>query len=275
MGSGRALLNSTALLTAVGMLDDSREIRKDSGFWTFIRLILYATAAIAIVAALPSEIRIIPKVPMVLERCCLILVVVGFINFVNFMDGMDWMTLVEVLPIGTAIIILFWLGLVPSDLALVAAALTGAMIGFVPFNKPVAKLFLGDAGSLPIGLILAWLILRIAAEGYHVAAFLLPLYYLAETVITLAWRIWRRERFWEARRKHFYQIAKMSGASVLQVVGIVFLLNLVLASLAVLTIKYDDWRVNAGALLAGALGVILVLTFFNRKQEALRVITSR
>src|SRR5436305_1732032 len=82
--------------------------------------------------------------------------------------------------------------------ALVAAALLGAMIGFAPFNKPVARLFLGDMGSLPIGLLLLWLLCQVAGKGHLAAAVLLPLYYVADATITLARRIANGERVWEA-----------------------------------------------------------------------------
>ncbi len=51
------------------------------------------------------------------------------------------------------------------------------MLGFAPFNRPVARLFLGDVGSLPIGLLLGWLLLLLAGSGHLAAALLLPLYY--------------------------------------------------------------------------------------------------
>jgi UDP-N-acetylmuramyl pentapeptide phosphotransferase/UDP-N-acetylglucosamine-1-phosphate transferase len=68
------------------------------------------------------------------------------------MDGIDWMTVAEVVPLTVGLIVFGLAGLLPHDATLVAAALTGAIIGFAPFNRPVAKLFLGDVGSLPIGL---------------------------------------------------------------------------------------------------------------------------
>ena len=54
-------------------------------------------------------------------------------------------------------------GRAPSYGTVVALALCGAMIGFAYFNRPVAKVFLGDVGSLPIGLILGWLLRRLPA----------------------------------------------------------------------------------------------------------------
>ena len=68
------------------------------------------------------------------------------------------------------------------------------MIGFAPFNRPVAKIFLGDVGSLPIGLLLGWCLLQILYRHHLAAAFLLPLYYLADATVTLLWRLARRKR---------------------------------------------------------------------------------
>jgi UDP-N-acetylmuramyl pentapeptide phosphotransferase/UDP-N-acetylglucosamine-1-phosphate transferase len=59
---------------------------------------------------------------------------------------------------------------------------------------------LGDVGSLPIGCLLAWLLIQLAAHGHLVAALLLPLYYLADATITLLRRVINGERFWLTAR---------------------------------------------------------------------------
>ena len=82
-----------------------------------------------------------------------------FVNLVNFMDGIDWMTAAEVVPLAAALAALGWLGALPPYGLVTALALGGAMTGFAWFNRPVATLFLGDVGSLPIGLLLGWLLL--------------------------------------------------------------------------------------------------------------------
>ena len=108
----------------------------------------------------------------------LLLAGLWFVNLVNFMDGLDWMTVAEIVPVTAAMMMLGALGELPASAALVAAALCGAMLGFAPFNRPVAKVFLGDVGSLPIGLLLGWCLLQLAWHQQFVAALLLPLYYL-------------------------------------------------------------------------------------------------
>ena len=110
-------------------------------------------------------------------------------NLVNFMDGLDWMTVAEIVPITGAVVLLGWLGEFPASTILVAAALFGAMLGFAPFNRPVAKIFLGDVGSLPIGLLVGWCLLQLAWHQQFAAALLLPLYYLADATVTLLRRM--------------------------------------------------------------------------------------
>jgi len=148
------------------------------------------------------------------------------------MDGIDWMTVAETVPIAAGAALLGLIGAVPLSAVLVALALLGATIGFAPFNRPVARLFLGDVGSLPIGLMLGWILMILASRGHLAAALLLPLYYLADATVTLARRIARREPFWEGHRTHFYQRATENGFSVSRVVSEVFALNVLLAVLA-------------------------------------------
>ena len=84
---------------------------------------------------------------------------------VNFMDGIDWMTVAEVVPVSAGVVLLGAIGTAPPLAVLVALAMLGAIIGFAPFNRPVARLFLGDVGSLPIGLLLGWLMLLLAGRA--------------------------------------------------------------------------------------------------------------
>src|SRR5436190_1238272 len=103
-----------------------------------------------------------PLLPWWFERICLLAAGVWFVNLVNFMDGIDWMMVAETVPLTAAMVGLGLLGAVDTVSAAVAAALCGAMLGFALFNRPPAKLFLGDVGSLPIGLILGFLLLNLA-----------------------------------------------------------------------------------------------------------------
>ena len=160
-----------------------------------------------------------------LERGLLFVGALWFVNLVNFMDGIDWMMVAEVVPITVGIAVIGALGALPPEALLVALALNGAMLGFAPFNRPVARLFMGDMGSLPIGLLLAWLLILVAGSGHLVAALLLPLYFVADTSLTLLRRARAGERPWVAHRTHFYQRARDNGFTNMQIVRRVFLVN--------------------------------------------------
>ncbi len=209
-----------------------------------VRLVLQAAAVGAVVFTTPETARIVPALPLALERGLILLAGVWFVNLVNFMDGLDLMTVAEVVPVTATLLLLGLLGDLPWPAALIAAALCGAMLGFAPFNKPVAKVFLGDVGSLPIGLLLGWCLLELAWRGQPAAALLLPAYYLVDSTITLFRRIARREQFWSAHRSHFYQRATDHGFTVSRVIGEVFALNLVLAGLAIVTVRAGSMAIT-------------------------------
>jgi len=126
--------------------------------------------------------------------------------------------------------------------------------------------FLGDVGSLPIGLLLGWCLLQLAWQQHLIAALLLPLYYLTDATVTLIRRIARREPFWVAHRTHFYQRATDNGFTVAQVITEVFALNLVLAALAIAA-AIGSAITGVLSFALGALAVALVLFHFGRKRS--------
>lgn len=255
------VLAAAAFIAIVGGIDDVRPLP------VVPRLVLQALATMTAVAVLPTDTQILPSIPWWVERLFLLLALLWFTNLVNFMDGIDWMTVAEVVPLSSSLVVLGVLGKLPPSATILALALLGGVLGFAPFNKPVAKLFMGDVGSLPVGLILGWLLLWLTEAGEGAAALLLPLYYLADASITLTRRLAAGERFWQAHRSHFYQRAGDMGFSVSQIVARVFLTNVALAALAFLTVARHEPMVIAGALLAGGALVSWLLARFTRKRQ--------
>jgi UDP-N-acetylmuramyl pentapeptide phosphotransferase/UDP-N-acetylglucosamine-1-phosphate transferase len=255
-----ALAAVTLGLAVTGVLDDIRPLP------VVPRLALQFAAAAVLVLTLPGGIRALPWLPGAAEQALLIVGLVWFINLVNFMDGIDWMTVAEAVPVSVALVLIGLLGPAPTvTLTMpVAAALLGALLGFAPYNRHVARLFLGDVGSLPIGAVLGWLLIVLAADGHLAAALILPLYYLADATITL-FRRWRRgERLAEAHRTHFYQLAIAGGFTVPEVTAHVFVLNLALAALALGSIWLASPLASTLALLAAAAAAAAVLHRFER-----------
>jgi UDP-N-acetylmuramyl pentapeptide phosphotransferase/UDP-N-acetylglucosamine-1-phosphate transferase len=252
------VFSAVALVAFVGAVDDIRTIEVAP------RLLLQAVAVAAVIAAIPHDATVIPFLPWWIERTLLLVGGIWFLNLVNFMDGIDWMTVAEILPVSAGLVILGFLGALPSYGIVAALALFGATLGFAPFNRPVARLFLGDVGSLPLGLLIGWLLLLVAARGHFAAALLLPLYYFADATVTLFRRLLRGERVWQAHRTHFYQRATDNGHSVHAVVTGVLLVNVALVGLAILTVVTQSWPITTAALAAGALLVGLFLHWLSR-----------
>lgn len=255
------VLITAAGLTVVGAIDDIRVLE------AVPRLALQAIAVAVVVATLPEPLRLLPSIPWWIERALLLICGVWFVNLVNFMDGIDWMTVAEVVPVTAALALFGLMGALPRDATLVALALCGAMIGFAPFNRPTARLFLGDVGSLPIGLLLGWILVLLATAGHLTAALLLPLYYLADATITLLRRAFNGEKLMRAHRSHFYQRAIDGGLSAYTIVGRVFVVNIILAAFAAATLLSQILWVHTVALISGCIFVGWLLYSFESRKK--------
>jgi UDP-N-acetylmuramyl pentapeptide phosphotransferase/UDP-N-acetylglucosamine-1-phosphate transferase len=249
---------ASVVLAILGAIDDIFPLE------ALPRLAVQFLAAAIVVASLPADLQIIPVIPLWTERLLLVLAGVWFVNLVNFMDGIDWMTVAEVVPVTAGLALLAMFDALPPLAMAIALALLGAMIGFAPFNRPVAKLFLGDVGSLPIGLLLFWLLLQLAIRGHLAAALLLPLYYIADTTIVLLRRTLNGEPITQAHRSHFYQRATERGFTVMDVVLRVFAINVTLVVLAAITVRAPSLITDLGALALGAAFVAWLLATFAR-----------
>lgn len=253
-----AMLASVIALAIVGIADDIRPIA------SMPRLILQALAIALVLVTLPPDLRAAGFLPWWIERAVIFGALLWFVNLVNFMDGIDWMTVAEVVPVTAALALLGLMGALPLHAALLSICLCGATIGFAPFNRPVAQIFLGDVGSLPIGLLLGWALIQLAGSGYLAAAVLLPLYYLADATITLSRRLASGAPVMTAHRSHFYQRALDGGFTVYQIVGWVFGTNIVLAALAIATYSNKSWIFQLTMLVAGCAVVGVSLWTFSR-----------
>jgi UDP-N-acetylmuramyl pentapeptide phosphotransferase/UDP-N-acetylglucosamine-1-phosphate transferase len=252
---------AAVFIMIVGAVDDIRTIE------VVPRLLMQALAVAIMLASLPT-LRVLPMLPWWIERVLLLLACLWFVNLTNFMDGVDWMTIAEFVPMALGLALIGFLGALPLHGVVVALALCGGLIGFAPFNRPVARIFLGDVGSLPIGLLFAWLLLLVAGNGHFAAALVLPLYYLADATLTLFRRIARREKIWQAHRTHFYQRATDHGWSVPGIVGHVFAVNAVLVALAAGSVLWPGPLGTAVALGGGAVAVAWLLTRFSNPKLA-------
>ena len=154
---------------------------------------------------------------------------IWWVNLFNFMDGIDGLAGSEAAAIGGGLLLFAALGNgVDPALALLAAAILGAALGFLRWNWAPARIFLGDVGSVPLGYLTGFLLIGLATRGYWKIALILPLYFLADATITLLRRLLRGERVWQAHRQHYYQQAVRRGLGHAAVVERVIAANLLL-----------------------------------------------
>ncbi len=259
LGGLAFVVAASVVLALVGAWDDIRPLSPG------LRLGLQALCVAVVIVYAAPDIRLFPAaLPLAVERLLALLAGLWFVNLTNFIDGLDWITVAGFVPLAGALALAGALGIVDAATGALAAALCGGLIGFAPFNKPVARLFLGDVGSLPIGLLGAYLLYRLAGNGALAAALILPLYPVTDATLTLLRRLARRERVWEAHRSHFYQQATTNGHAVLAVVTQVAGLNLALVLLAGLTLLLPMPWAQLVCLAAAVLLTALLLRRFAR-----------
>jgi UDP-N-acetylmuramyl pentapeptide phosphotransferase/UDP-N-acetylglucosamine-1-phosphate transferase len=218
-----------------------------------LRLGAQAAVVAACLLALPTEARLVPILPLALERGLVALAWLWFINLFNFMDGIDGLAGSEAVAVAIGYLAVvamaglddpFW------RLALVIAASTG---GYLFWNWHPAMVFMGDAGSIPLGFLLGWLMLDLALSGEWSAGLILPLYFVADATLTLLARARRGEALWQAHRQHFYQRAVLGGTTPSGVVWRVGAANATLVALALISVHHPLAALVAAAGLVCAL----------------------
>ena len=186
-------------LAAMSVLDDVR------GLPVGLRFLAHFVAALACLLALG------------LSGWALLwgtLAVVWMTNLYNFMDGSDGLAGgMAALGFG-ALALAAWLGDAPG-LAVFCAAIAAAALAFLRFNFPPARVFMGDAGSIPLGFLAATLGILGAMQKVWPLLFPLLVFspFIVDASVTLIRRALRGEKVWQAHRSHYYQRTVLLGAS--------------------------------------------------------------
>ncbi len=197
----RGLALGVGAFALVGLVDDLRPLPGPA------KLALQFLAGIALLACSGHEFAAQAAV-----GAALLVALVYFVNIWNFMDGSNGLVTIQALLVALALA--FWPGQDPG-LSLAAIALAAACLGFLPFNFPRARVFLGDVGSLAMGAAvfgLLWLSWRQGSLGLG-PALLLVAVMLLDSGLTLARRLAAGRSIWQAHREHLYQLAIRRGNS--------------------------------------------------------------
>lgn len=239
------------------------------------RFSVQAVCVAAAVMILPADQALFQGyLPFWLDRALSFWALLWFVNLYNFMDGLDGMTGVETASIGFAsglIMLAFGVGefIWPSFGFLIG----GAALAFLCFNWHPAKIFIGDVGAVPLGLILGWYLIYFAGMGFVWTACIIPLYYCFDATITLARRLKQGHAVWEPHRYFFFQASVPHKCNHADVVRYVAGINVFLLICAYLVARTDSFVLQLPAILASGFSVIGLLCWFEGmrpKEEALK-----
>ena len=226
-----ALLGGGAIISGIGWWDDHRAVPAK-----YRALAHFAAAAwgVAWLGGLPAlAVGAAVHALGVAGALLAVLGTVWCINFYNFMDGIDGIAATTaVLSAAFGVALLMRAG--DASLALITTLLGGASLGFLVWNWPPARIFMGDVGSGLIGFMFAMLALASERHGGPplLVWMLLLGVFVVDATVTLVRRVLHGERWYDAHRSHAYQRAVQAGRSHLAVTTTVAVLELALGAAA-------------------------------------------
>ncbi len=132
--------------------------------------------------------------------------ITGTANFYNFMDGINGIAgLTGIVGFGLMAFFSFFIISEP-EVALTSIALSCACLGFLPFNFPKARVFMGDIGSVFLGVVFASFVLKLSASiGRFLCIVMFLSIFYADAILTIYYRYRRGENLMKAHRSHLYQ----------------------------------------------------------------------
>ncbi|MEO8742855.1 MAG: glycosyltransferase family 4 protein [Lysobacteraceae bacterium] len=233
-----ACLLGIAAIAGIGWFDDHRPLP------AMLRLLVHLLAAFAAAITMIGT----PHDPMQLAWITIAtLGIAGLVNAWNFMDGIDGLATSQAGLVTLVVLVGSCIGGNWLDDAwwIFGLLLLAAIIGFLPFNFPRARIFLGDVGSGTLGFAIACLLLQATMTGglsWPLA--MLPVSaFLIDAGMTLSLRVVRGKAWWLPHREHLYQWMVRSGRSHVSVTG-----------------WYAFWSLCAGAIAIG-------ISVFSRRFE--------
>lgn len=193
-----AVLLGTLFLTLLGLVDDN---------WTLssrLRFFAYGICSVLAAAALLSAGGTTPGLLFIF---CTAFVILWALNLYNFMDGVDGLAATQCFLACCAVAVLSWGNGGAPGYSVFCLLLGFSHLGFLLWNWPGARLFMGDAGSVSTGFLLATLAVLGATQGYlsFFCWVVLLAVFITDASWTLCWRLLSRQKFTQPHRSHAYQ----------------------------------------------------------------------
>ncbi|GMT46771.1 MAG: hypothetical protein IEMM0007_0337 [bacterium] len=272
----RGFYAGIAMLAIVGFLDDFRELNHE---WKFVAQIL---ASVFMIYFSNNVVLTFGDVfaigPIDLNRTLAVILTVfftvGVINAINMIDGLDGLAGGISLIAFIAFAVLAYINR-QTQLVLLSVALAGVVLGFLKYNWPPSRLFMGDAGSLSLGFSLVFISIVISQKENSLVPPVVPLLVLSvpivDTITVMIKRMLRGRSPFKADKYHLHHITMKYGYRKRTTVRIILLVSSMFAAIGIIgvTLEIPDYRLF---LIFSAYFVsYFTLSFFIRKLLILRL----
>jgi len=271
-----AFAAAAGLLIVVGLLDDLRDIRWPWRIAAQVLAALIMTFGAGVKVAYIGDVFGIPvdglgwlSVPFT------VFITVALINAVNMCDGVDGLAGSLV---GAALLMLAMAAWYSGNVVLFERLLTfvAAIVVFLAYNlrfswQPRAQVFLGNAGSMFLGFVIAWAVLNLTQNpGHPVTPVLAPFFLvppIIDSIAVIIRRVCHRQSPFSADRNHLHHLMLDAGFSPMQMVGVLTLFSLACGGLAALSQRYD-WLSIGVLIVIYTLGTIAWFAWSYRRERA-------
>ncbi|EKT4562233.1 glycosyltransferase family 4 protein [Pseudomonas putida] len=261
-----SLLGAGGLVALIGFMDDHGHI---AARWRLLGHFAAAGWGLAWLGGMPPlSVFGLALGPVWLSSIIGVLYLVWLLNLYNFMDGIDGLASIEAICVCLGGALLYWVS-GHAQAAWLPLLLAASVVGFLCWNFPPARIFMGDAGSGFLGIVLG--LLALMAGSVSPLLFwgwlILLGVFVVDATFTLGRRLLRGEKVYEAHRSHAYQYASRHHGShrpVSLAVAAINLAWLLPIALAVVLFKVDG---ATGTLVAYVPLIVLAVTYHAGKKE--------
>jgi len=263
------LLASTILIPAllmslVGLIDDIKQLKPWPRF-----VAQNALALISAIILINTDTLGTPFGVLILDFALTMLWLVGITNSINFFDNIDGGASGSI-AISSVALALIALSNGQILIGAMSAVVAGSTIGFLIWNRPPARIYMGDAGALFLGILIATLTLRLDSnEELGMLGVFIPFLLLAipvlDTTVAVTKRIHRRLSPFQGGRDHLSHRLMRLGLSKRYAVLTLWLLSVVFSILAVMLSK--NYSRDAVVTFGGVLWGLLLVFFLNTEDE--------
>ncbi len=235
-----SMLIGALIIVTLGALDDIYDIPA-----LYKLVIQFVAAAIAVAGG--NQIHFFSRLMAmdgghwqlgVLATPATLLWIVLITNAVNLIDGLDGLA-AGVSTISCVTLVIIALVYSNPGVAIITSALAGGCIGFLPYNRPPAKIFMGDTGSTLLGYIMAIASIQGLFKFYAIISFVIPFFMLGVPIFDTCFAVIRRLRNGEspfkADREHVHYRLMDMGFSKKQTVAVLYGISAILGLTAVVT----------------------------------------